>query len=85
MVCRFRGQSLLCLVVKLMFAATVYSLWQERNSRMFRGKSINVVNVYHDILFQVRTQMNSLSGFQLSPQNRWLVGSWGLSFYVMGS
>lgn len=52
---------------------------------MFRGKSINVVNVYHDILFQVRTQMNSLSGFQLSPQNRWLVGSWGLSFYVMGS
>jgi hypothetical protein len=34
----FKGKSLHSLVVtKMMFAATVYGIWRERNARMFQG------------------------------------------------
>jgi hypothetical protein len=83
MIRRSKGKALLSLIIKLMFAAAVYAIWQERNHRIFRGRSRNVVNVCSDILFWVRTIINPLSGFQPSHSNRWLVGSWGISEDVL--
>lgn len=77
--CRYKGKSLLHVIVKLLVAVAVYLIWNERNSRLFMGKFRDVTNVYLDIVLHVRLRINSLSGFPPSCVNRWLVSSWGIA------
>lgn len=75
----FRGNSLSSLTARLMFAAVVYGIWRERNSRLFQGRALDVANVCYEILFWIRAKMNSLRGLHPTAENSWFFSSWGLS------
>ncbi|XP_071707969.1 uncharacterized protein [Rutidosis leptorrhynchoides] len=47
-------------VAKLCFAATVYFIWQERNSRLFKGKHKLVEQLFELIRFNVRLKLMTL-------------------------
>ena len=75
----FKGKSLRSVICRLMFAAAVYAIWRERNSRIFNEKARSACNVLHEVLYWVRERVNSLHGLVLSQENRWLQRSWNIS------
>lgn len=75
----FSDKSLLSLIVRLMFAAFVYSLWKERKMRMQSGKTRRLVQIYLEILEYVRTRTIYLRNFPRSSANIRLVEAWGLT------
>lgn len=74
----YKGTSLLCKIVKLMLATSVYLIWRERNSRLFTGKCKDLTVVCMDIILNVRFRINSLS-FESTYLNKRLASSWGIS------
>lgn len=46
---------------KLVLAATVYHLWKERNSRLFRNKYLEGKEVFKGIIEEVRLNFFSLN------------------------
>lgn len=75
----FSDKSLLSLIVRLMFAAFVYSLWKERKMRMQSGKTRRLVQIDLEILEYVRTRTIYLRNFPRSSANIRLVEARGLT------
>ncbi|XP_071727174.1 uncharacterized protein [Rutidosis leptorrhynchoides] len=62
-------------VTKVMFAATIYFVWQERNNRIFKKSHRTEVKLFEDIYATVRLKLLSIT-FKNSPKvdrvkNRW--------------
>jgi hypothetical protein len=74
-----KGKSLKSLIYKRMFAASVYAIWRERNTRTFQDKARHVSSIVYEILFWIRVKCNTLHGLSPSQENRWLQRSWGIS------
>ena len=60
MVDRPINKSIWSVIQRLMVGAIVYILWQERNIRLFQGKSRNIETVCDDIQEVVRLRLLSL-------------------------
>jgi len=85
-----KGKSLKSLIYKRMFAASVYAIWRERNTRTrralscnqgrtFQDKARHVSSIVYEISFWIRVKCNTLHGLSPSQENRWLQRSWGIS------
>ncbi|XP_071714357.1 uncharacterized protein [Rutidosis leptorrhynchoides] len=66
------------IVVKLIFAATVYSLWQERNNRLYKKKKRSVDQVYKATYATVRLKIMSIK-WKKNPQTLRLKSDWKIS------
>ncbi|KAI8538315.1 hypothetical protein RHMOL_Rhmol09G0092900 [Rhododendron molle] len=73
-----KGKSLHVVLTKLVFTATVYHVWIERNIRKFQNKSCSGEVVAHKIYSMVRARLLS---FQVLPPSQadWVVNEWNLS------
>ncbi|KAG5535179.1 hypothetical protein RHGRI_023085 [Rhododendron griersonianum] len=76
----FRFVSLKCTL-----AATLYGLWQERNSRIFCAKMKDHTQVATDIANGIRTFLSSKRNVKQSSQNRSICEIWGLPHRIMQS
>ncbi|XP_071687721.1 uncharacterized protein [Rutidosis leptorrhynchoides] len=63
------------MVAKLIFAASVYFIWQERNSRLFRGTKRSIERIFDDIYATVRLKLLYVH-FKESRQIKQLKISW---------
>ncbi|XP_071695534.1 uncharacterized protein [Rutidosis leptorrhynchoides] len=66
------------IVVKLLFTATIYSVWQERNNRLFKKKKRSVDQVYKDIYATVRLKLMTIK-WKKTPQMLRLKSDWKIS------
>ncbi|XP_071699770.1 uncharacterized protein [Rutidosis leptorrhynchoides] len=72
----FAARNLSRMVVpKIVFAATVYFIWQERNSRLFGGKARSVDQMFEIIFSTVRMKLLSLK-FKESYNVRVMKDNW---------
>lgn len=72
------GKSFHVVLTKLVFTATVYHVWIERNVRKFQEKSCSVEVVAQIFFSMVRARL--LSFQELPPsQAEWVVTEWNLS------
>lgn len=55
-----KGHSLGNIIVKLVFAATVYVLWRERNNRMYKGEARRQGLVLMEIISTVRAKVSTI-------------------------
>ncbi|XP_071728519.1 uncharacterized protein [Rutidosis leptorrhynchoides] len=62
---------------KLMYAATIYYIWQERNRRLFKGLKRSPARLYDDIVSTVRIKLLSVR-FKESRQVKELKIAWQL-------
>ncbi|XP_071704187.1 uncharacterized protein [Rutidosis leptorrhynchoides] len=64
-------------VTKLLFAATVYFVWQERNNRMFKGRKRSTDALFREIYATVRLKLMSVR-FKESRQVNELKMAWNI-------
>lgn len=64
--------------IKTMFAAMVYYIWRERNSRSFDHSSRHASLVFNDIMFAVFSKFNTLCNVDPTMENKWIQRSLGL-------
>ncbi|XP_022876955.1 uncharacterized protein LOC111395189 [Olea europaea var. sylvestris] len=76
---QFRGKSLSSIVIQLMFAASIYAIWRERNSRTYGEAPKHEFAIIQDIIFSICARVNSCRGLVPSNENRWLQRSWSFS------
>ncbi|XP_038993013.1 uncharacterized protein LOC120116661 [Hibiscus syriacus] len=75
----WKGKSMLTLILKLSFNATIYLLWEERNKRMFQGRSKNAQELFHDIrdiigLHLSNRKFNSNDNVNITLSRNWNIG-----------
>ncbi|XP_058198487.1 uncharacterized protein LOC131314007 [Rhododendron vialii] len=71
--------------LKSTLTATVYGLWQERNSRIFCAKMKDHTQVATDIANGIRAFLSSRRNVKQSLQNRSICEIWGLPHRIMQS
>ena len=68
-----RGNKLGCYVKKLELSVTVYSIWRERNNRVFRKEFKPEEIVVQDIIGMVRCRLMPMRNIIKSSEDRWLL------------
>jgi hypothetical protein len=58
-------------------AATIYTVWSERNARLFKKNYRATLSITSKIFYWVRTKVNSKQCGRDSLMNKDLVRSWG--------
>ncbi|CAI9779492.1 unnamed protein product [Fraxinus pennsylvanica] len=76
---QFRGRSLRSIVIRLMFAASIYAIWLEDDARAHGVTPKHEFVVIRDIIFSVCTRVDLCRGLVPSSENRWLQRLWGFS------
>ncbi|KAI8545752.1 hypothetical protein RHMOL_Rhmol07G0062400 [Rhododendron molle] len=71
--------------LKYTLAATVYGLWQERNSCIFCAKMKDHIHVATDVSNEIHAFLSSRWNVKQSLQNRSICEIWGLSHRIMQS
>ncbi|GJS50336.1 reverse transcriptase zinc-binding domain-containing protein [Tanacetum coccineum] len=83
---KFNGNSINSIVRRLCFAASVYLVWQERNSRIFRDEARSTEELFKILIDVVRMRLLSLkvkrSTAVLRIQERWNVITIARSLYL---
>jgi hypothetical protein len=67
------------LIRKLIFVAAEYTICRVRNARTYHDKSKQVCNVIQDIMFCVRSRIETLRDLEPSQENRRQQRSWKIS------
>lgn len=75
----FRGESPRHVVIKLIFTATVYHLWIERNLRKFQATTSTWEVVVHKIFNVVKGRLLSLPKLPEGSQNNRFIRVWGIT------
>lgn len=70
------GKSFRDVLFKLSMAASIYTLWEERNMRIFQGKARDVDGVSLAIFNSIRAKVSSWSAIKFSAMNRRLCEDW---------
>ncbi|XP_022855778.1 uncharacterized protein LOC111376996 [Olea europaea var. sylvestris] len=76
---QFRGRSMSSIVIRLMFAASIYVIWRERNAMTHGEAPKNESIVIQDIVFTICARVNLCRSLVPSNENRWLQCSWRFS------
>ncbi|XP_071687058.1 uncharacterized protein [Rutidosis leptorrhynchoides] len=66
------------IVIKLLFVASVYFLWQERNNRIFKKKTRSIDQVYKAIYSKVWLKLMTIK-WRLTPKTLRLKADWKVS------
>ncbi|KAE8680707.1 hypothetical protein F3Y22_tig00111372pilonHSYRG00187 [Hibiscus syriacus] len=74
----FKGKSLIVRMLKLALAGYVYSIWKERNNRLFGGKVRLMEDILDDTRDAVRARLSSWSINIMESRNVALCDSWGI-------
>lgn len=77
-----RGKGLRNAIYKLFLVAVIYSLWGERNLRIFQQKSHGVADVAGVIFDGVRAKLSSWSLVKFTTCNRRICDDWLLDFRI---
>ena len=75
----FKGKSLKNLIIKLIFTATIYQIWMERNNRKFQNASCTVPTVVAKIHMMVRYRLLSLDSLPHGQHCQDLLTKWGIT------
>lgn len=78
-----KDSSMLSSVLKLSLAASVYYIWEERNSRIFQQVRHDFMYVQRLIVEAVKAQMSSWRHMRMTTKNLALMLDWGLSASVL--
>ncbi|KAE8686558.1 hypothetical protein F3Y22_tig00111059pilonHSYRG00273 [Hibiscus syriacus] len=70
-----KGKTLIVLLLKLAFVGHVYSIWRERNSRLFGGRARPVGEVLNDICDSIRIRLSGWSINRVDRRNATLCSS----------
>ena len=62
---------------------SVYSIWNERNGRIFRKEYKLEEIVVQEIVNLVRNRMVSMKNIKRSNEDQWLMGEWNLPDYIL--
>ncbi|GKV39226.1 hypothetical protein SLEP1_g47032 [Rubroshorea leprosula] len=73
-----RRKSVYCALIKLAWNATVYHVWRERNSRVYRQQFRSVSQIVNDILFDVRNKVLAFATPKSSSLLMSIAVQWGL-------
>ena len=73
-----RGKKLGCIVKKLAFTVTVYTIWRERNNRVLRKEYKPKEVIVQDIINMIRGRVLSIRINNFSNEDRWILNSWNL-------
>ena len=73
-----RGKKLGTYVKKLAFSASVYSIWRERNNRVFRKESKPEEVIVHEIVNLVRCRLMSMKRIKTNNDDGWFLKEWNL-------
>ncbi|XP_039055390.1 uncharacterized protein LOC120198064 [Hibiscus syriacus] len=68
----WKGKSLITIILKILWNAFIYSLWQERNRRMFQGRSRTVDIMLKEIIEVVSIMLRGKSINRLDSANFYL-------------
>ncbi|XP_058222933.1 uncharacterized protein LOC131332653 [Rhododendron vialii] len=79
-----RGNSFQSLLFKLVFAAAVYHIWMERNSRIFGGRSRCAPEVLDSIDEYIRSHVYSWKVIPSSVENQSMCELWKLPRRIFG-
>ena len=74
-----KGKSLGCYTRKLAFTVTVYSIWRERNNRIFCKELKPEEVVIKDINNLVRDRLLSLRNLEKYKEDNWFLRTWNIS------
>ncbi|KAL4272234.1 hypothetical protein GQ457_13G002990 [Hibiscus cannabinus] len=75
---RLKGKSLIVYILKLAWNGYVYSIWCERNSRIFRGDFRSVIDIVNSINDFVCVKLLKKNVDRVDPINRRLCLAWGV-------
>ncbi|XP_039031720.1 uncharacterized protein LOC120166540 [Hibiscus syriacus] len=75
---KWKGKSLITTILKIAWNAYVYSLWQERNRRIFQGRSRSTDNLLKEIIEVVSIRLRGKSINKLDSTNFFLCNAWGI-------
>ncbi|XP_022883556.1 uncharacterized protein LOC111400374 [Olea europaea var. sylvestris] len=67
---QFRRRSMSSIVIRLMFAASIYAIWHERNARTHGEAPKNESTVIQDIVFTICARVNLCRSLVPSNENR---------------
>nr|KAJ0221413.1 hypothetical protein LSAT_V11C200101220 [Lactuca sativa] len=71
----FKGNNISIFIMKIAFAATVYHVWKERNSRLFRkGKNMEekiILNIFEEIRLKLIGLKGDFLGFDNEVKRKW--------------
>ncbi|GKB91427.1 hypothetical protein Tco_0963699, partial [Tanacetum coccineum] len=76
------GNNILSIVRRLCFAANVYHMWQERNSRLFKDESSKWENVFQKIVDNVKLKLMGLKVVYTSAIKN-VEDKWNIQFQKM--
>ncbi|XP_039024361.1 uncharacterized protein LOC120157217 [Hibiscus syriacus] len=74
----WKGKSLLIIILKLAWTAFIYSVWEERNRRIFRGESRTIDQVIRVIKDFVRIKLSDRNLNRTDGVNINLCNYWGI-------
>lgn len=80
-----KGKGLRCIGLRVSFAAAVYGVWRERNSRIFRNVFARSEQVSDRICTEIRDFLSSRRHLKPSLKNKALCSSWGLTERIFTS
>ena len=80
----WKGTTLFVRILKLSLYSTVYSIWQERNTRLHENRSRNAETITQMILGTVRMRLSTYNKVENNELNRKLQQDWELpdSIYI---
>ncbi|KAI8536546.1 hypothetical protein RHMOL_Rhmol10G0265700 [Rhododendron molle] len=79
----FCNNSFRALLLKLSFAATVYHIWLERNSRVFGGRAQSSEVVSACLEENLRVRISTWKHFPISVENTRLCHLWNLPIRIL--
>ncbi|XP_039022010.1 uncharacterized protein LOC120154283 [Hibiscus syriacus] len=74
----WKGKSLLTFILKIAWSAFIYTVWQERNQRIFQKRSRSAENLLNEIIDVVRFSLRGKNFNRLDSTNLNLCNVWGL-------
>ncbi|XP_039048294.1 uncharacterized protein LOC120189013 [Hibiscus syriacus] len=79
LIANLKGKSFRVRILKLAWTGLLYSVWEERNHRLFRGSSRSADVIVNSIKVVVRVKLCRFGCPRLDDVNRYLYLNWGLS------
>ena len=73
-----KGKTLAKTISRVLLAASVYTLWKDRNARIFQNSYRDTNSIQNDIFGAVQARLCQLKGFKATQSNRWHQREWDL-------
>ena len=73
-----KGKALAKIISRVLLAASIYTIWKDRNARIFQNNYRDIISIQNDICGAVQARLCQLKGFKATQSNRWHQREWNL-------